>query len=144
MKEFKLDQLDMDIIEFLSNNCTLTYEEISVKTGRSIWTVRDRMNLLKQRGIIKGCKADIDYSKMGMKCKAMITFNVPADKIDDFVLFSKKEKGIKKLFIRTGTTRFVITMVGEDCSSLREYARKILPKFNIYDVDFEVVLDEIL
>ena len=40
MKEFKLDQLDMDIIEFLGNNCTMTYEEISVKTGRSIWTVQ--------------------------------------------------------------------------------------------------------
>jgi DNA-binding Lrp family transcriptional regulator len=92
MKVFKLDQLDMDIIEFLGNNCTMTYDEISVKTGRTIWTVRDLMNLLKQRRIIKGCRADIDYSKIGMKCKAMITFNVPADKIDDFVLFSKIRK----------------------------------------------------
>lgn len=33
--------------------------------------------------------------------------------------------------------------MGEECGEIREYARKFLPEFGIYDIDFEVILDEI-
>ena len=143
MVSFKLDQLDLDIIDLLEENCSMTYNEVADKTGKNIWTVRDRIILLRQRGIIKSCRAEIDYGKLGLGCKAIIGFNVPAEKIDDFVEFTKKEKRIKKFIITTGSRRFHILVVGRECSEVRNYARKQLPDFGIYDVDFEVVLDEI-
>ena len=54
MKPFKLDQLDLDIIEIMEEDCSLTYNDIAERTGKNLWTVRDRMVLLKQRGIVKG------------------------------------------------------------------------------------------
>ena len=143
MKPFKLDQLDYDILDILEEDCSLTYNEIALKTGKNIWTVRDRMALLKQRGIVKGCSAEIDYSKLGLKCKASISFNLPADKIDEFISLARKEKRIKKIFISTGSRRFTIHVMGEECGEIRDYARKFLPAFGIYDIDFEVILDEI-
>jgi Lrp/AsnC family leucine-responsive transcriptional regulator len=143
MKDFKLDQLDMDIIDLMEEDCSLTYNEIARKTGKSLWTVRDRMIMLKQRGIIKSCHADIDYGKLGLGCKAFIGFNVPPEEIDKFEAQIKKEKRIKKLIITTGSRRFHIQMVGEECSEVRNYARRVLPKFGVYDIDFEVILDEI-
>ncbi len=143
MRSFKLDKLDYDILDIIEKDCTMTYNEIARKTGKNLWTVRDRMNLLKQRGILKGCNANIDYSKIGLGCKAVINFNVAADRIDEFVAFIKKEKRIKKLIITTGARRFTIHIVGEECSEVRNYARTLLPEFGIYDVDFEVILDEI-
>ena len=143
MRAFKLDKLDYDILDIIEKDCTMTYNEIAKKTGKNLWTVRDRMNLLKQRGILKGCNANIDYSKIGLGCRAAINFNVPADRIDEFVEFAKKEKRIKKLIITTGARRFTIHIVGEECGEVRNYARALLPEFGIYDVDFEVILDEI-
>lgn len=143
MVSFKLDQLDMEIIDLLEENCSLTYNEIADMTGKNLWTVRDRIILLRQRGVIKSCRAEIDYGKIGLGCKALISFNVPPERIDDFVEFTKKEKLIKKFVITTGSRRFHILMVGRECSEVRNYARKRLPDFGIYDVDFEVVLDEI-
>lgn len=143
MKPFKLDQLDLDIIEIMEEDCSLTYNDIAERTGKNLWTVRDRMVLLKQRGIVKGCRGDIDYTKLGMGCKAYISFNIPAEKIDEFVYFVKGEKRIKKLTITTGSRRFSIHIIGEECGEIRNYARKILPAFGVYDVDFEVILDEV-
>ncbi len=101
------------------------------------------MILLKERGIIKSCRAEIDYKKLGLKCRAMISFNVPPEKIDDFIVQIKKEKRIKKFFITTGSRRFHIQIIGDDCSEVRNYAQKMLPQFSVHDVDFEVILDEI-
>lgn len=143
MKPFKLDQLDMDIIDLVEENCSLTYNEVADKTGKNLWTVRDRMILLRQRGIIKSCRAEIDYGKLGLGCRALIGFNVPPERIDEFVALVRKEKRIKKFMITTGSRRFHIQMVGEECGEVRNYARKILPDFGIYDIDFEVILDEI-
>ena len=143
MKPFKLDQLDLDIIEIMEEDCSLTYNDIAERTGKNLRTVRDRMVLLKQRGIVKGCRGDIDYTKLGMGCKAYISFNIPAEKIDEFVSFVKGEKRIKKLTITTGSRRFSIHIIGEECGEIRNYARKILPAFGVYDVDFEVILDEV-
>lgn len=144
MKPFKLDQLDMDIIELMEEDCSLTYNEVAEKTGKNLWTVRDRMILLRQRGIVKSCRADIDYGKLGLGCKAMIGFNVEPERIDEFIALVKKEKKrIKRFTITTGSRRFHIQMVGDDCGEVRNYARKILPQFGISDIDFEVVLDEI-
>ena len=52
MKEFKLDQLDLDILEILEHDCSLTYNEIAQKLSKNIWTVRDRLTLLKKREMI--------------------------------------------------------------------------------------------
>lgn len=143
MKEFKLDQLDLDILEILEHDCSLTYNEIAQKLSNNIWTVRDRLTLLKKREILKGCRAVIDYSKMGYGCKALISFNILPEKIDEFIAEIKKVSRIKNFTLTTGTRRFHIELVGDDCSETRSYARKLLPKFDIEDIDFEVILDQI-
>ncbi len=141
---FVIDSLDREIIDLLENNCCLSYEELSKKINRNLWTIRDRVVLLKRRGIIRGCRADIDFPKIGSSCRAVISFNVPEDKIDSILNFSRGERRIKRTIVTTGQRRFTMEIIGDDCSEIREYARKSLPKFGIYDVDFEVVLDEIL
>ena len=106
MKPYKIDTLDLNIIEMLEEDCSLTYNEIAEKTGKTLWTVRDRMVLLRKRGIIRGCRADIDYSKLGYGCRALIGFNVPADKIDAIVSFVKTQKRIRKLIVSEGAVLF--------------------------------------
>jgi Lrp/AsnC family leucine-responsive transcriptional regulator len=143
MKPYRIDQLDLDILEILEEDCSLTYGDIAEKLGKNIWTVRDRMVLLKQREILKGCRAVIDYAKLGAGCKAMISFNIPPERIDDFISKLKHEKRIKRFTLTTGSRRFHIQITGDDCGEIRNFARKLLPPFGIEDIDFEVILDEI-
>ncbi len=144
LKSHRIDALDLQIIDLLEKNCSLAYEEIARETRKSMWTVRDRINLLKKREILKDCRAGIDYGKIGYACRAVLAFNVPPESIDDLIQFSRQQSMIKRTLVTTGQRRFLMEIIGEDCSEIRNYARKELPKFGIYDIDLEVILDEIL
>ncbi len=144
LRSHKIDSLDLQIIDILEKNCSLAYEEIARKTGKSMWTVRDRIDLLKKRDIIKECRAGIDYGKIGYSCRAVLAFNVPPEMIDELVQFSRHNPRIKRTIVTTGQRRFLMEIIGEDCSEIRNYARKEFPQFGIYDIDLEVILDEIL
>jgi DNA-binding Lrp family transcriptional regulator len=141
MKEFRPDDLDFQIIRVLESDCSKTYREIAEETGHDLWMVRDRVVMLKKRGIIGKCKADVNYSGIGLSCRALIMFNVPEKNIDPFISFAKSNPEFKRLFIATGQRRFYLEVVGQNCNGIREYARKTLPQFGIYDVVFEVILD---
>ncbi len=141
MKEFKPDSLDMKILEIMENDCTKSYREISEETSKDMWMVRDRIVLLRKRGIIKRCRADINFPAVGINCRSLVIFNLPEEKIDSFVSFAKSNPSFKRLTIATGERRFYLEIVGKDCNDVREYARKILPKYGVYDVVFEVIFD---
>lgn len=143
MKPYTIDKLDLDILEILEENCALTYGDIADRLGKNIWTVRDRMVLLKQREILKGCRAVIDYTKLGMGCRAIISFNIPPVSIDDFIKQLKQEKRIKRFILTTGSRRFHIQIIGANCEEIRNFAKKLLTPFDIENIDFEIILDEI-
>ncbi|MGC8607201.1 MAG: Lrp/AsnC family transcriptional regulator [Vulcanisaeta sp.] len=71
-----LDDLDHEILRILEEDCTLTYHEIAKRIGRSPWTVRHRIERLRRMGIIKGCRAVVDYKALSYS-EVILFFNVP-------------------------------------------------------------------
>jgi len=142
VKVSMLDDLDMEILKLLEEDCTLTYQEIANQLNKNLWTIRDRVILLKRRGVIKKCKAIIDYSLMGYNCKGVLLCNIPPNYIDEAIEFMKKREEIKSITVITGDKRFIITIVGKNCQDIRNFIRKNLIKFEIYNTELNIVLDE--
>ena len=141
VRKFQPDALDIKIIELLEENCSLGYREVADKLNKNIWNVRDRIIHLKEKGVIRACRADINYAEMGLGCRAMISLNVAAENIDRFISFIKSNNMFKRLIITTGVRRFHIEAVGKECNDIRLYAMKNFPDFKVEDVEFEVILD---
>lgn len=141
MRKFQPDALDAKIVELLEDNCSLGYREVADKLNKNIWNVRDRIIHLKEKGIIMGCRADINYTEMGFGCRALISLNVPAENIDRFISFTRSNDMFKRLTITTGMRRFHLEVVGRECNEVRLYAMKTFPDFKVQDVEFEVILD---
>jgi len=139
-----LDDLDYKILKLLEEDCTLTYQEIAEKVNRSLWTVRDRIELMKAKGVIKRCKAVLDYKLMGYTCKGILFFNVPTEYIEEAIDFIKSQEMIKNAMIISGDKRFVITIVGRDTNEVRNYVLKNLTKFKIYNTELDFVLEELI
>ncbi|WP_232085636.1 Lrp/AsnC family transcriptional regulator [Conexivisphaera calida] len=137
-----LDELDYKILKLLEEDCTLTYKEVAEKVNRSLWTVRDRIELMKMNGIVRGCKAVLDYRKMGYMCKGILFFNIPAEYIERAIEFMKSQEVIKSIMIISGDRRFAVTIVGRDASEVRNYVLKNLTKFKIYNTELDCVLEE--
>ncbi len=141
MRKFQPDALDQRIVEILEGNCSLGYREVAEKLDKNIWNIRDRIIHLKEKGVVRGCRAEINYTEMGLGCRAIISLNVPAQNIDSFISFVRSNSMFKRLTITTGMRRFHIEAVGEECNKVRLYAMKTFPEFKVEDVEFEVILD---
>ncbi|MGB9815718.1 MAG: Lrp/AsnC family transcriptional regulator [Thermoplasmata archaeon] len=142
MKGVRLDRLNLEILALLEEDCSLTYQEIARRLDKNLWTVRERIDNLKRRGVIQGCKAKIKYEMIGLNCKAYLFFNLPPEKIDEFINFAKTQKMVKRLTVISGERRFIAEIVGETCSSIRDYIKGKFVDYGIYNTALEIVLDE--
>lgn len=142
MRSSKLDKLDREILEILEEDCSLTYAEISKKVNRNIWTVRDRIINLKNKGIIEKCKGILNYKKMGLPCKALIFININISKLNELISFLRNEKNVKNLMVITGSERIIISVVGENCSDIKNFIEKELTKFDTEIKQFNIVIEE--
>lgn len=64
-KVLEIDQTDLAILRIMIENADLSYAEIGKRVFVSGGTVHVRVSKMKQMGIIKGTKLDIDASKLG-------------------------------------------------------------------------------
>lgn len=77
-----IDELDIAIIEKLSENCRRPTTQIAQELERSTPTVRDRINSLEQRGIIQEYRAIIDVTKIGLPIKVIVQINTSEKPVD--------------------------------------------------------------
>ena len=64
-KALEIDQTDLAILRIMVENADLSYAEIGKRVFVSGGTVHVRVSKMKQMGIIRGTKLDIDASKLG-------------------------------------------------------------------------------
>ncbi len=64
-KILEIDQTDLAILRIMMHNADLSYAEIGKRVFVSGGTVHVRVSKMKQMGIIRGSRLDIDVSKLG-------------------------------------------------------------------------------
>ena len=60
-----LDNKDNEILSLIADNARMSYSDIGEKVGLSRVSVKNRMRILEEKGIIKGYKTVIDAEKSG-------------------------------------------------------------------------------
>ncbi|MEM0141710.1 MAG: Lrp/AsnC family transcriptional regulator [Thermoplasmatales archaeon] len=142
MKGFKIDRLDLEILDIIEKDCSKTYAEIANAVNANLWTVRDRLNLLKNRGIIQGCKGIINHQLIGLPFKAIIQLNIEPSQLQGFISFMRGQKNVKNMMIITGSERILLTVLGASPNEIREFIQKQVSKFNVDIKDFNMILEE--
>ena len=67
-----LDEKDMEIIEALRHNSSLSEQKIAKKTGIPMTTVHNRTKKLCEMGVITGYGVRLDHAKMGKPLTAYV------------------------------------------------------------------------
>ena len=65
MSNKTIDEIDKNILRTLQNDARTSFKEIANKCNVSIDTIKNRFNMLKKNGIIKGTTIVIDPKKSG-------------------------------------------------------------------------------
>jgi len=67
-----MDRMDHDILDFLMSNGRATHEEIGRKLNLSRPAVHQRVKKLEQTGVLRGYKAVVNWSALGLDLDALI------------------------------------------------------------------------
>ena len=93
-----VDELDMKILCALRKNARISNLELAKELGVSEATVRRRIRILEEKGIIKGYAALIDCHAVENSIKAFITIKVDKNKRDEIAKKLMEESRVMTLY----------------------------------------------
>lgn len=101
-----LDELDNKILTVIKKDARLSYSDIGKSVGLSRVSVKNRMDILEERGIIKGYHTIINQTPDYEGRKFFIDVITEPDKFETVVDNFAKYSIIRKVYAVTGESRF--------------------------------------
>lgn len=120
-----LDDLDNQILGTLKYNARLSYTEIAKECGVTRVSVKNRMNALEEKGIIKGYHTIIDDSETETGIKFYVTMEVMPEKYEEVRTRLEENPIIREISIATGRCRLFAMGVSPDSRSLRVFVGEL-------------------
>lgn len=120
-----MDHTDVKIINILQNDCKTTTREIGKIVGLTAPAVAERINRLKDFGILQGFYAKINPSLLGKNLSAFISINVPPHEYENFCSFAKNNPCIVEHHHIIGSNNALLKIRVSDASELEENLKEI-------------------
>ncbi len=121
-----LDVLDMKIIQCLTEDARSTYNAIAEEAGVSEATVKNRIDKLKENGIISRFTTVLDYYKLGRAIKAFIGLKVQPSKLQAIVADLKKHPDVHVLYRTSGDVDLFLEVILEKMEDLNTFLEREL------------------
>ncbi len=137
----KIDELDLAIIKELQKDARKSYRELADKLKVAEGTVYNRVNKLRELGIIKRFIPDIDFSKLGYDLTAVIGVMVEGGHLPEIEEKISKEPNATAVYDVTGDYDAVIVAKFKDRSSLNRFVKKLLSMDHVKHTNTMLVLN---
>lgn len=123
------DKLDLDIIQQLMHDASISYAELGKKLYVSAGTIHVRIKKLQDMQVISGLKYEVDLKKMGYDVIAFIGIYLEKSSLYDTVAENlKKIPEIVRLNYTTGNYSMFAEIVCRDIGQLRNILHDDLQK----------------
>lgn len=134
-----LDELDNKILTVIKNDARLSYSEIGEKVGVSRVSVKNRMAVLEQRGIIEGYYTKINAESAPEGIRFFLEVVTEPDQFEDVVDRIARQDIIKRVYAVTGDCRFVAEGFASKRLQYENFMRNL--KHNLTGVKSMMALD---
>jgi len=134
-----LDELDYDILRILAKNCNKSAREIAKELNKSPTTIVLRLRKLRHLGIVRSCKAEIDYTKIGYDLIVILQLAAEHKELDKIVQTLRQIPQIRQVFITLGAYNVFIIAMFRTLKELNSFILNILSRFSIRDISISIV-----
>lgn len=121
LSAMSLDILDMKIIQHLTEDCKTTYRSMAEDAGVSEATVKNRIDRLIEKGVIKKFTVMLDYHKLGRAIKSFIGLKVQPAKIQSIVEHIKAHPDVFVLYRTSGDVDLLFEVIFEKMEDLNTF-----------------------
>jgi len=128
-EELNIDKLDLQIIQQLMHDASVSYAEMAKKLFVSAGTIHVRIKKLQDSGVINGMKFQVDLKKLGYDVIAFIGIYLEKSSLYDTVAKDlKKIPEIVRMNYTTGNYSIFAEIVCKDIAQLRAILHDELQK----------------
>lgn len=120
-----LDAIDRKLVQLLLKDGRASFKTLAAEVGLTAPACAERVRRLREEGVIKGYRADVDWNRLGLPINALIRIGAAAE----------HGKGLLKVFRDTPNVVEVLRVTGSD-----SYVVHILTKSS---EELEAVIDKI-
>lgn len=123
MPKKPLDRIDRALLVALSRDARASGAALATAVGAAESTVSLRLRQLRQRGVVRGYRADVDLTSLGVTIQALVAVRLgqhgrPA--IDDFRRVAVTWPGVISLFHTSGADDYLLHVAARDSDALRD------------------------
>ncbi|MEN2768593.1 Lrp/AsnC family transcriptional regulator [Ornithinibacillus xuwenensis] len=117
----KYDEIDKQLLELLSEDGRLSYVELAEKVGLSRVAVKDRIQNLKDKGIIEKFSVVINSEKMGKKVSAFFEVDVEPKQLQEVAQNLADNQNVASIYQMTGPSTLHMHVLVEDFQKLETF-----------------------
>ncbi len=128
-----LDSVDIHILAVLQEDARISNKDLAAAVGVAPSTCLDRVNRLRNNGVIRGYRLVVDSAKLGRPLEAMLFVRVQPHRrtlVAPFVTHVLAEPETRALYHLTGPDDFLVHVVAKDAQDLQ---RLVLDVFTARD-----------
>lgn len=123
-KKPQLDRIDRALLRALSCDARAPGAALANALGVAESTVSSRLRNLRASGLIRGYRADIDLSVLGLSLQALIAVRLGRhnrEAVDGFRAAAPTWPGVLSMFHTAGADDYLLHVVAADAEALRDF-----------------------
>lgn len=121
-----VDDLDVKIIRVLRENSRESYRDIANKLGVAEGTVYNRVNKLRDEGVIRRFMVDVDFSKLGYDLTVLIGIIVGGGHLPEIEKRISKDRNVSAVYDVTGDYDAIVVAKFKTRDDLNKFVKGLL------------------
>lgn len=120
-----LDRIDAAILTVLQNDARCSNKELAARVGLAPSSCLERVRRLRERGVLRGFRAEVDPAAIGIRLEAMIAIRLDRHGRDVVRRFEEEVLAlpeVAELYHVAGETDYLVRVAVRDSDHLRRIA----------------------
>ncbi len=139
----RIDDINKKILYLLQKDARMTYKDIARALNRSESTIRDRISIMEDEGVIKGYSAVINKEKVGLNCNARAFAKIDPKKIDACIKELQKIESVYQINQISGDHNLEFSIAATDYDHLRSILKEHVSPLGINDLTINIIMNSV-
>ncbi|NIF30321.1 Lrp/AsnC family transcriptional regulator [Pantoea sp. Tr-811] len=120
-----LDAIDLKLVNLLLKDARASYKTLAAEVGLTSPACAERIRRLKEDGVIKGYRAEVDWARLGHPIKAVIRISAPAQQGKSLIKAFEETPNVIEVMRLTGADSYLVQILAKSSEELESVIDRI-------------------